>query len=52
MTLGDLANPLYLLPSECVTVPISNLEQMRMRIYKDGQNLTGDRQINYVEDAR
>ena len=28
----DLADPLYRLPSECVTVTINNLEQIRMRI--------------------
>ena len=41
--MGDLANPLYHLPSECVTVLISNFEQMRS--YKDGPNLSGDRKI-------
>ena len=29
---GYLADPLYLLPSECVTVLINNLEQMRMHL--------------------
>ena len=28
---GDLADPLYRLPSECVTIPNNDLEQMRMR---------------------
>ena len=37
--------PLYWLISECVTVLISNLEQMRMCIYKDDRNLSGD---NYL----
>ena len=41
---GELADPLYCLPSEL----INNLEQMRMRTYKDGPNLSGGRQINQV----
>ena len=41
---GDLADPLYRLPSECVTVLINNLEQMRMRLQR-WPNLSGGRQI-------
>ena len=46
----DLADPLYSLPSECVTVLINNLEQMRMRlqdgpIWRPPDKLTGGRQI-------
>ena len=52
MTQGDLAEPLYLLPSECVTVPFSNIEQMRMRTYKDGPNLSGDRQTDRLCGGR
>ena len=42
---GDLADPRYRLPSECVTVLINNLEKMRMR-FQRGLNLSGGRQIN------
>ena len=31
---NDLADPLYRLPSECVTVLINNLEQMRMLLQR------------------
>ena len=41
---GDLADPLYRLPSECVTVLINNLEQMHMRLQR-WPNLSGGRQI-------
>ena len=42
---GDLADPLYRLPRECVTVLINNLEQMLMRLQR-WPNLSGGRQIN------
>ena len=31
---GELVDPLYRLPSECVTVLINNLEQMRIRLQR------------------
>ena len=42
---GDLADPLYRLTSECVTVLINYLEQMRMRLRR-WPNLPGGCQIN------
>ena len=53
MTKGaaDLADPLYRLQSEFVTVLINNLEQMRMRLQR-WPNLSGHRQINLVAAAR
>ena len=46
MTKGaaDLADPPYRLQSECVTVLINYLEQMRMRLQR-WPNLSGHRQI-------
>ena len=56
---GDLADPLYRLPSECVTALINNLEQMRMRLQRwpdlsggdlsgGRQRISGGRQIKYI----
>ena len=39
---GNLADPLYRLPNECVTVLINNLEQMRLQRWP---NISGGRQI-------
>ena len=41
---GDLADPLYRLPSECLTVLINNLVQMRMRLER-WPNLSGTLRI-------
>ena len=46
----DLADPLYRLPSERVTVLINKLEQMRMR-FQRWPNLSGGRQIKIVAAA-
>ena len=40
--MGDLADPLYGFSSPDL---FSNLEQIRMRTYKDGPNFSGGRQI-------
>ena len=43
--MGNLADSLYRLTSERVTVLISNPVQMRTRTLKDSQKLSGGRQI-------